>query len=384
LTDFSAGKEAVRRLFFELDSITQEMSTHATEGNVEYLEALGEKKVELAQECQKMVCGLLGEQEELGFQRTFVDEPMESFRKEWNGFVKKISDIKDQLIGAYIPRSSACLQNLILAHEEQRSCFAKRSLELGSTLSYSTEEFHSIEKLETQAVENVSQLLAQLDHLRARKLICAQKLLSTAQAKKELYRAHHCASLGWHVEYNTAEALQEMSLQCVAVISLLLQWAERVKEREHSEIMAVQRRLFEMQTAVHHWHVSAYRHLAISANELTWRREQAHSLICERLDRCNVEMELAADAFDPTARSIARERDELAKLSSEMLRGIETVRSISHFSADVFAKKTANLFIEARRDFEDPREELKRIELNRKLKLKAITDQLKAGDGHRV
>lgn len=367
--------EQYRRLAFAFDECTKEGDAAATEGNVDVVEAAGHSRVSTAQTMQRIALQLLAPLGEL--QQQYVEDPLKSMRSMIADVEASLCKVRE-LAQAESSLHQDYLSELQSRIDSQRDQFLKEAFRHSQDVVTYAQRVADLHDEEQAIATQLQQILCKWEQVRIHKINAMDVFNRSAQERARLFQVHHEEMAQLELERIVRDSARSVADRSAAFADTIrTQVLREVKEAEEATIMEIQRTIFERKSSAHELHKEAFRNVCIATEELTFRKQQAHAVICDRLDRCTAEMEIAMDSLDPRAKSAAREKRELENVAREMHGDIMAIKAITESSGVVFNDRTAKFFLECGKAFDDPRDEMKRITAQRRDKMLLITDTLK-------
>lgn len=368
-------KEMLRRLQFSIEAAVNESKSASEEGNIPQLEIIGHRRVDCSQALQRVSAELAHLVDQ--FQQNFVESSRSSFRD----CIRKSEQALDNDVAPKLKSQLEDLEQQILACEEslgqRRESFVREAFRNSNAMIEHVQRVTQLDAREGHLMEEIRARFQELNEVRTKKIEAMLKVKTLQTEREASFETHHTAAASMFVDRVDLE-LQQMVLKRIVVQveklkqSLLPEW----REKEEATLMALQRILFEEKTAAHQKHLEAFREVCLAVEDLAFRKEQAHHLICDRLDRTKMELELAADSLNANGKGIALEVQELDRVAKELFCDISAIRSIASSSGAVFEASSGKFLLECGKQVQDPREEVKRISLDRKDNLRQIAGEL--------
>lgn len=372
------GEEILSRSQFAIETASHDVSQAAAEGRVEDLERFCHLRVELAQQMQRASCSVLDVFPLL--EEKAVNDP----RKELREAVKKldVSFAKDlsERVATELQRITALIDGIAAEIAESEEAFVRDAFSSSSRVVECANTIVALHDEETAMVNLLAEMCRKWAEIRRRKWTSISRLKQLHEQRAASFATHHRETASRTLTLLMHQREAGITSRVGEVVSEIgTTWLRRAKEAEESVLMELQRTLFEEKTAAHEKHKHAFQHLCVAAEDLAFRKEQVHGLICERLDRCKMEFELAVDSLDERSKGISRELQELERVAKEVHLDVSAIRSIAQSSGAVFEERTATFFIECGKPSDDPRDEVKRLTLERKQKLLTSIQSLDNG-----
>lgn len=371
-------REQFRRLQFSIESVNRDAARTMSEGRVDELESLSHARVDLAQKMQCITCDLISQFPDL--QTLYVETPRERLR-EAVAIVRKSLPIVQQDLHKQYEECSAVVKEQLQQLETNKEQFLRDAFQNSNALSDHVHMVAEAHKNELELHEQLRNLLTQLVDARVRKYQAVSALDACVSSRVQLFEKYHESAAEKEINV-TRDTERERVLSAASQLAGNLSTPiNHLSESEEASLMTVQRRLFELQTEAHDLHKGAYREVCLATEELAHRKDQAHRVICDRLDRCRAELEIAMDSTDDTTatRGMARERNELERAAIELHGDIFAIRSIGISCGGVFEERSLPFLIKCGKEYVDPMIEAKQLTNQRAQKLLGIKEELKMG-----
>jgi hypothetical protein len=372
--------EQIRRLQFSIDSVNQDAERAMGEGRVDELESLGHARVDLAQKMQCITCDLITRFPDL--QASFAEAPRAKLR-DAVAAVKKSLPIAQQDLQKQYEECLAAVKEQHQRLEVKKEEFLRDAFQNSNALSDHVHIVTEAHQKEHELHEQLRNLLSQLVDARVHKYQAVSALDACVASRALLFQQYHESVAECEIQVtHDIEKKRVFSAASQLADNLLLP-VNQLSESEEASLMAVQRRLFELQAEAHELHKRAYREVCLSTEELAHRKDQAHRVICDRLDRCRAELEVAMDSTDDSAvtRGMARERNELERAAIELHGDIFAIRSIGVSCGGVFEERSLPFLIKCGKEYIDPMIEAKQLTNQRAQKLLGIKEELRTSTG---
>ncbi len=365
-------EEKIRRLLFSIDELTRQIEVEAAEGNVDALEALTTQKVELAQKAQQASSDLLDIFEPI--RREYCEGPMQLFK----GLAKRTADyVTGELAKACRDESRAVdakLDELERSVQLLQDKMVRDNFRLNKDLGDVCGKYADNMQRQLDLTAEISSLIKQLIGVEQEGRRLSSEMAAVFVRKEETVRSN-CA----------AGALRCVERSALAEVRHVRRWAEDhcaalrhqlacLEEDEVAALMAVQRTLFEHQTAAHDLHLECYRQVCLCSGELQWKKEQALKAIEGRLLRATAELEIALDSLSPDAKQIAQVRNALEETRTAMGRQVLQICASTGASEELFMERTGRPLQLQGRSFKDPKEEVRLLIESKTNRLKMITE----------
>lgn len=376
MKDIDHAREQFRRLQFSIESVNHDIDRVLGDGRMDELESLSHARVDLAQRLQQISCSMIAQLPEL--QTTYVETPRTTLREAVATVRKSLPETKQNLVKQQDTHAADAAERRQLL-DARRESFLRDAFQNSNDLSNHVHSVAAAHKYEQDLQEQLRALLKQLSDARVQKYQCVAAMDACVANRVQLFqRYHESAAEG---ELILCRALEEQRICGAAAhaASGLVNTVGQLSESEEAALMAVQRRLFELETEAHDLHKAAYREVCLATEDLAHRKDQAHRVICDRLDRCRAELEVAMDSTDDSqvTRGLARERNELERAAIELHGDTFAIRSIGASCGGVFEERSLPFLIKCGKEYDDPMNEAKRLTHDRIQKLIGIKEELR-------